>query len=96
MSRVVLDIKNNEKGKYLLDFLRQVDFLEIKEEDDDITTTEQERDKKSLEDALLNAPVLTEEEIKNIENIGNEFRSLNSGISLSQQQPLQTIYPYPH
>lgn len=75
MSRVVLDIKNNEKGKYLLDFLRQVDFLEIKEEDDETNTTEQERDKKSVEDALLNAPVLTEEEIKNIENIGKEFKN---------------------
>ena len=30
MSRVILDIKNTEKGKYLLDFLRQVDFLEIR------------------------------------------------------------------
>jgi hypothetical protein len=75
MSRVILDIKNNEKGKYLLDFLRQVDFLEIKEEDDETTTTEQERDKKAVEDALLNAPVLTEEEIKNIENVGKEFRN---------------------
>jgi len=30
MSRVILDIKNSETGKYLLDFLRQVDLLEIK------------------------------------------------------------------
>jgi len=68
MSRVILDIKNNEKGKYLLDFLRQIDFLEIKED-----TGEQEGDKKDIEEVLLDAPILTEEEIKNIENVGKEF-----------------------
>ncbi len=72
MSRVVLDIKNNEKGKYLLDFLRQIDFLEIKDE-----KGEQEDDKKDFEEVLLNAPILTEEEIKNIENVGKEFRNWN-------------------
>ncbi len=76
MSRVILDIKNNEKGKYLLDFLRQIDFLEIEE-----NSGEQENGKKDIEEMLLNAPVLTEEEIKNIENVGKEF--------------LQTTYPYP-
>jgi hypothetical protein len=30
--------------------------------------------KKDIEEVLLNAPVLTEEEIKNIENVGKEFR----------------------
>ena len=70
MSRVVLDIKNNEKGKYLLDFLRQIDFLEIKDE-----KVEQEGNKKDFEEVLLNAPILTEEEIKNIENVGKEFRN---------------------
>jgi hypothetical protein len=75
MSRVILDIKNNQKGKYLLDFLRQVDFLEITEEDDDANSMEQTSDKVSIEDILLNAPVLTEEEIKDIENIGKEFRN---------------------
>jgi hypothetical protein len=70
MSRVVLDIKNNEKGKYLLDFLRQIDFLEIKDDQG-----EQEDDKKDFEEVLLNAPILTEEEIKNIENVGKEFRN---------------------
>ena len=70
MSRVVLDIKNNEKGKYLLDFLRQIDFLEIKDEQG-----EKEDDKKDFEEVLLNAPILTEEEIKNIENVGKEFRN---------------------
>jgi len=72
MSRVVLDIKNNEKGKYLLDFLRQIDFLEIKDEQGE---QEQEDDKKDFEEVLLNAPILTEEEIKNIENVGQEFRN---------------------
>ncbi len=70
MSRVILDIKNNKKGKYLLDFLRQIDFLEIEED-----SREQGGDKKDIEEALLNAPVLTEEEIKNIENVGKEFRN---------------------
>jgi len=72
MSRVVLDIKNNGKGKYLLDFLRQIDFLEIKDDQG-----EQEDDKKDFEEVLLNAPILTEEEIKNIENVGKEFRNWN-------------------
>jgi len=70
MNRVVLDIKNNEKGKYLLDFLRQIDFLEIRDDQG-----EQEYDKKDFEEVLLNAPILTEEEIKNIENVGKEFRN---------------------
>ena len=54
----------------MLDFLRQVDFLEIKETDEETIITDQKRDKESVEDALLNAPVLTEEELKNIENVG--------------------------
>ena len=70
MSLVILDIKNNEKGKYLLDFLKQIDFLEIKKD-----LEEQDDNKKDIEEALLNAPVLTEEEIKNIENVGKEFRN---------------------
>lgn len=36
---------------------------------------EQEDDKKNFEEVLLNAPILTEEEIKNIENVGKEFRN---------------------
>ena len=71
MSRVVLDIKNDEKGKYLLDFLRQIDFLEIKEETENTTVKKQEEDENTLEETLLNAPVLSEEEIQNIENIGD-------------------------
>lgn len=70
MSLVILDIKNNEKGKYLLDFLKQIDFLEIKE-----NLEEQVDNKKDIEEALLNAPVLTEDEIKNIEDVGKEFRN---------------------
>jgi hypothetical protein len=68
MSQIILDIKNNVKGKYLLDFLRQIDFVEIKE-----GLEEQAKDKKAFEEALLNAPVLTDEEIQNIENVGKEF-----------------------
>jgi hypothetical protein len=30
MSVVVLNIKNEEKGKFLLDFLKQIEFVEIK------------------------------------------------------------------
>ena len=75
MSRVVLDIKNDEKGKYLLDFLRQIDFLEIKEETENTTVKKQEEDENTLEETLLNAPVLSEEEIQNIENIGKEFNN---------------------
>ncbi len=30
MGQIVLDIKNEDKGKYLMDFLRQIDFVEIK------------------------------------------------------------------
>ena len=31
MSVVVLNIKNEEKGKFLLEFLKQVEFIDIKE-----------------------------------------------------------------
>jgi hypothetical protein len=30
MSEIVLNIKNEEKGKFLLDFLKQIEFVEIK------------------------------------------------------------------
>jgi hypothetical protein len=72
MTRVILDIKNDEKGKYLLDFLKQIDFLEIKE---NVRMRDSKGSKESLEEALLNAPVLSEEEIQNIENVGKEFRN---------------------
>jgi hypothetical protein len=75
MGQVILDVKNNEKGKYLLDFLKQVDFVEVKEGIEDVVNRGQDKDKKDLEDALLNAPVLSEEEIQNIENIGKEFKN---------------------
>jgi len=44
--------------------------LEIKEADDETIIADQKRDKKSVEGVLLNAPVLMEEELKNIENVG--------------------------
>ncbi|NIM11944.1 MAG: hypothetical protein GTO45_07500 [Candidatus Aminicenantes bacterium] len=73
MTRVILDIKNDEKGKYLLDFLKQIDFLEIKE---NVPVTGSQGSKESLEEVLLNAPVLSEEEIQNIENVvGKESRN---------------------
>jgi hypothetical protein len=72
MTRVILDIKNDEKGKYLLDFLKQIDFLEIRE---NVRMRDSKGSKESLEEALLNAPVLSEEEIQNIENVGKEFRN---------------------
>jgi len=31
MSVIVLNIKNEEKGKFLLDFLKQVEFIDIEE-----------------------------------------------------------------
>jgi len=31
MSVIVLNIKNEEKGKFLLDFLKQVEFVDIEE-----------------------------------------------------------------
>jgi hypothetical protein len=75
MTRIIMDIKNEEKGKYLLDFLRQIDFLEIKENIPITDNQDQVKDKKSFEETLLNAPVLTEEEIQSIENVGKEFKN---------------------
>lgn len=74
MSIVILDIKNEKKGKYLLDFLKQIDYLEIREEEE-ITNIKSAGDMETFEEVLLNAPVLSEEEIQNIENIGKEFSS---------------------
>lgn len=31
MSVVVLNIKNEEKGKFLLDFLKQIEFIDVEE-----------------------------------------------------------------
>jgi hypothetical protein len=75
MTRIIMDIKNEEKGKYLLAFLRQIDFLEIKENIPITDNQDQVKDKKSFEKTLLNAPVLTEEEIQSIENVGKEFKN---------------------
>jgi hypothetical protein len=58
-----------------LDFLRQIDFLEIKEDIENTASKKQEENEKSLEETLLNAPILSEEEIQNIENIGKEFNN---------------------
>jgi len=75
MGRVVLDIKDNEKGKYLLDFLKQIDFLEITEDIGSAEKMDRKGNRKNLEEALLNAPVLSEEEIQNVENVGKEFKN---------------------
>lgn len=75
MGRVVLDIKDNEKGKYLLDFLRQIDFLEITEGIGSPDRPDREENRNNFEEALLNAPVLSEEEILNVENVGKEFKN---------------------
>ncbi len=72
MGQVLLDIKNEEKAKFLLDFLKQIDFVEIKkvfQKDDKERGGEERR----LADILLNAPVLSDEELDNIERVGKEF-----------------------
>ena len=75
MTRVILDIKNDEKGKYLLDFLRQIDFLQIMNSTTMIDQEDQVGNEESFEEILLNAPVLTEEEIRSVENVGREFKN---------------------
>lgn len=73
MGQVLLDIKNEEKAKFLLDFLKQIDFVEIKkvfQKDDKDSGRKKER---KLADVLLNAPVLSDEELDNIEKVGKEF-----------------------
>lgn len=79
MSVITLNIKNDQKGKYLLDFLKQIDFLEIKEGSEITHIQQEEDDKETLEEILLSAPVLSEEEIQNIENIGKEFNNWKIG-----------------
>lgn len=69
MSMFLLDIKDDEKGRYLLDFLRQIDFLEIRKGEDIKGIGQEKIDKESFEEFLLKAPVLSDEEIKNIESI---------------------------
>jgi hypothetical protein len=74
MTRVILDIKNDEKARYIVDFLRQIDFLEIKEDIYVADEQAREKDKKNLDELFLNAPVLSEEEIQDIERVGKELR----------------------
>jgi len=71
MGQVLLEIKNEEKAKSFLDFLRQIDFIEIKEI---IKKNPTKKDKKDIEEYILNAPQLSEEELDDIENIGKEFK----------------------
>jgi len=75
MSLVILDIKNEEKGKYLIDFLKQIDYLEIKENMEIPNINEKSNKIDTLEDVFLNAPILSEEEIRNIESIGKELNN---------------------
>jgi hypothetical protein len=49
MSVVVLNIKNEEKGKFLLDFLKQIEFVEI-EEVEQFDTEEKTSDQESFSD----------------------------------------------
>lgn len=76
MPQVVLDIRNEKKAGFFLDWLRQLDFIEIKQvlkgKDQEI---EEREERRRLDDVILNAPVLSEEEIKNIERVGKEFRN---------------------
>ena len=74
MGQVLLDIKNEEKAKFLLDFLKQIDFVEIKRvfQKDDKERGGGKKERR-LADVLLNAPVLSEEELDNIERVGREF-----------------------
>ncbi len=75
MGQVVLDIKNEEKGKFLLDFLRQIDFIEIKGLAKERKVRKESSKTKTMADnALLNAPILSEEEIQNIEKVGRELK----------------------
>ena len=48
MSVVVLNIKNELKGKFLLDFLKQIEFVEIEEEQSNIE--DKSSDKESFRD----------------------------------------------
>ena len=48
MSVVVLNIKNDVKGKFLLDFLKQIEFVEIEEEQSNIE--DKSSDKESFRD----------------------------------------------
>jgi hypothetical protein len=77
MQQVVLGIKNNKKARFLLDFLKQLDFVEVKSVDGEKIQLddagEKPKSNKSFEDILLNAPVLSEQEIDNIEQIGKEI-----------------------
>lgn len=73
MGQVLLDIKNEEKAKFLLDFLKQIDFVEIKRVIQMNDKERMEKKERKLADVLLNAPVLSDEELDNIERIGKEF-----------------------
>ncbi len=77
MQQVVLKIRNAEKAKFLLDFLRQLDFVEIGTDAEDSKNRGRVHDQPAAsgdeDDFLLNAPVLSSDEIDNIERIGKEF-----------------------
>ena len=48
MSEIVLNIKNEEKGKFLLDFLKQIEFVEIKDRSDKKISTDKNASFKDL------------------------------------------------
>ncbi len=73
--KIVLEIKDNEKGEALLNFLQHLDFIAIKS-----VSKEQEGKKNNkissakLQQSLLDAPSLTEEELQSIENVFRTMR----------------------
>ena len=48
MSEIVLSIKNEEKGKFLLDFLKQIEFIEIRNRTDKKTNLNKDASFKDL------------------------------------------------
>ena len=75
MQEMVIGIKNNQKAQILIEFLKQLDFIEIIESPDDgkdFTHGSQDKTNslQSPKKVLLNAPVLSRKEIKDIEQMG--------------------------
>ena len=74
MQHVLLGIRNPQKARFLLDFLKQLDFIEILQSHDENGKPAPSAGRLDNE-TLLNAPVLSHEEIESIEQVGKEFRN---------------------
>lgn len=64
MTQILLTIKDEQKGKALLDFLKKIDFIEINSRETEQINNSNFNLKDKFMNLLLNAPTWSEEDLE--------------------------------